>query len=253
MTFLLLASSAFPAPFTINVNVTGGLTASQQAIFGTAADTWMGLLPEYKPGISIAELIIDASGVSIDGPGGILGSAGPTLGTNQGGYLLATAGVMQFDSADLTNLETSGSLLNVILHEMAHVIGFGTLWTYNGVYSTGTGQYTGPSALAAYRTEFGQPGATFVPVELGGGSGTANGHWNEIDGGVCCTGIASVRGDMTFELMTGWLNSGSYISLTTINSFEDIGYLTNAPEPGTFVLMGAGIIGLVFVRRRGLR
>ena len=40
------------------------------------------------------------------------------------------------------------------------------------------GQYTGAAALDAFKLEFNQLEATFVPVELDGGAGTANGHWN---------------------------------------------------------------------------
>ncbi|MCC6536349.1 MAG: PEP-CTERM sorting domain-containing protein [Bryobacterales bacterium] len=246
-------------PFTIAVDFSGGgLTSTQQTIFSDAAGIWMGLLPEYQPGINITSLSIEATGVAIDGANGILGQAGPTFGTVQGGYFLATQGIMEFDTADLAVMEANGSLFAVILHEMAHVMGFGTLWTYNGVYTDGTGQYTGAHGLAAYRSEFNQPGAAFVPVELGGGPGTAGGHWNEVDGGAGATGIVSAQGDMRSELMTGWLNSSPYISNLTVQSFRDIGYLpfnslTPVPEPGTWVLMGAGVtlIG-AFRRRRAL-
>ncbi len=241
------------APFTINVVMGGGLTPTQQAIFSTAANTWMGVLPNYQAGINIASLNINASGVAIDGAGGILGSAGPDFISNQGGYWLATDGSMQFDTADLASMESSGTLLAVILHEMAHVMGFGTLWNLNNVYTDGTGQYTGANAIAAYRTEYNQLLATFVPVELGGGPGTANGHWNENDGGGCCTGIISAQGDMTFDIMTGWLNSGSFISNTTVASFTDIGYMSAGaavPEPGTFALFGAGLVLVGLYRRR---
>ncbi|MBL8241750.1 MAG: PEP-CTERM sorting domain-containing protein [Bryobacterales bacterium] len=245
--------AAHAAPFTINVVMGGGLTTTQQAVFTTAANTWMGLLPSYQAGINIASLNINASGVAIDGAGGILGSAGPDTITNQGGFWLSTTGTMQFDTADLTNMENNGTLLAVILHEMAHVMGFGTLWNLNNVYTDGTGQYTGANAIAAYRTEYNQLLATFVPVELGGGPGTANGHWNENDGGGCCTGIISSNGDMTFDLMTGWLNGGSFISNTTVASFTDIGYMSAGaaiPEPGTFALFGAGLAIVGFHRRR---
>jgi hypothetical protein len=243
------------------VNFTGGLTASQQNVFTTAANTWMSYLTGYQAGINISSLTIDASGTTIDGVGGVLGQAGPTFGTSQGGYVLATQGTMQFDTADLANMESNGSLLYVILHEMAHVIGFGTLWTNNGVYVNGTGQFTGANAVSAYQAEYNQPGATYVPVELGGGGGTANGHWNEVDGGAGLTGIlsgSSVCGsycDMTYELMTGWLNGPTaYISNTTIASFSDIGYttslVTSTPEPGTGVLLGAGFVAVALFRRR---
>ncbi len=154
---------------------------------------------------------------------------------------------MQFDSADLAALETDGGLLPVILHEMAHVMGFGTVWTYNNVYANNTGHYIGVNALATYKAEFNQPGATFVPVELGGGPGTKNSHWNELDGGACCTGIVSAQGDMTYELMTGWLNLPDYfISDTTVESFVDIGYSTAVvPEPTTLLLLSIGVCGLI--------
>ena len=79
------------------------------------------------------------------------------------------------DVADLSGLESNGSFLSVIQHEMAHVIGFGTLSSLNGVYDV-NGRYNGTPAVAAARTEFGVPGLTFIPVELGGGAGTADGH-----------------------------------------------------------------------------
>ena len=36
---------------------------------------------------------------------------------------------MSFDTADLARMEADGSLTDVILHEMGHVLGFGTLWS----------------------------------------------------------------------------------------------------------------------------
>jgi hypothetical protein len=157
---------------------------------------------------------------------------------------------MQFDTADLNQMEANGTLSSVILHEMAHVMGFGTLWELNNVYVDGTGRYTGANALAAYRTEFNQPGATFVPVELGGGSGTANGHWDEVDNGAGNTGRVSALGDIRFELMTGWLNTPSYISETTVQSFVDIGFVTAVPEPTTLLSLASGALLLVFFKRR---
>ena len=36
--------------------------------------------------------------------------------------------MMEFDVADMDLLESDGTLKPVILHEMAHVLGIGTLW-----------------------------------------------------------------------------------------------------------------------------
>lgn len=251
---LALVVFSIPAqatPFFINLNLGPGLTLSQQSLFTTAASTWMGLLPNYRPGISLSQLNINADATLIDGVGGILGSAGPTSTVLQGGFRLASNGSMQFDTADLANLESSGGLLAVILHEMAHVMGFGTLWTNNGVYANGSGAYTGANALAAYRTEFNQQAALSIPVELGGGSGTANGHWDEVDGGSANTGRVSSFGDMRFELMTGWLNTPYFISNTTIQSFVDIGFSTTAvPEPATLASFSSGALLIFWLRRR---
>ena len=40
---------------------------------------------------------------------------------------------------------------------------------------TVSGEYTGAAGISAYKSEFDQPSATFVPVELEGGGG--NGKW----------------------------------------------------------------------------
>lgn len=61
---------------------------------------------------------------SIDGPGGILGSAGPT-GVWQDHPGISYSGMMEFDSDDMQSMEDNGSFKGVILHEMGHVIGVG--------------------------------------------------------------------------------------------------------------------------------
>lgn len=241
----------------ITINFDGGLTPSQEAVFSSARNTWEQALRGYQPGISLAGPTITAKGVAIDGPGKVLGQAGPTVGWVESGYLLTYEGEMKFDTDDLAWMETAGVLEEVILHEMAHVLGFGTLWNltinstlYNDVRPV-TGQYTGANALNQYRLEFNQPGATYVPVELGGEGGTANSHWDEEDGGAALTGITQVGtgNDMAFELMTGWLNSPTFLSQTTLESFRDIGF-TPVPEPaaaaGAFAL---GIVGFALWRR----
>lgn len=240
-----------------------GLTASQATAFSSAENTWENFLPGVIDPVNLT-LTIDATAPAIDGAGGILGQAGPTNGIAAVSYVYATDGTMQFDSADVAGLEAGGSWETVILHEMAHVIGFGTLWSSSGVgfpgyqevYTSGTGQYTGVNALAAYQDEF-DPLATFVPVELGGSAGTANGHWNEVDGGAGATGVVSIYngGDMMNELMTGWLNSPTFVSNTTVASFADIGYLANLPYSAAAQVpvpasMGLLLFGLGMVARR---
>lgn len=238
--------------FDISINFTGGLTASQQNVFTDAENFWESVIIGYDDEFAGPGLAINANAENIDGVNGILGQAGPTSGVFLPGRVYASIGGMSFDTADMANMEANGSLFDVILHEMAHVIGFGTLWgsNYNNLINA-SGNYIGENALAAYRFESGDLNAAFVPVEMGGGEGTAGGHWNENDGG----------GDS--ELMSGWLdNGGTTFSLTTANSFADLGYVIHSdydvpsnvavdvPEPSTVAIFGLGLLGLMSRRKK---
>lgn len=251
------------AEFIIQVNYTGDQT--YKPIFDDAALRWQSLIPGYRNGFVIdrtsgssaalgsqlTTLQINASVTFIDGSGGILGSAGPSeYAVDQQNFRLATDGSMRFDSADVTSLVNSGVFDDVILHEMAHVMGFGTTWDFNNVYVDGSGEFTGAVATSFWQSEFGQIGTP--NVERGGGSGTMDGHWNEVDGGAGFTNIRDSLGrDMRYELMTGWLNNDSqgspFISNMTLGSFFDIGYQANfqaVPEPSSliFVAIAGGVV-----------
>ena len=241
----------------IDLNFSGSLSNSQKAIFTQAEQYWENTLTGYQPSINasaLSNIVINAEGTALDGVGGILGSAGPSYIWTTGGYTLTSEGNMQFDTADLSNLESNGSLESVILHEMAHVLGLGTLWQLNGVYTAGSGQYTGANALSLWQTEFGQTNDTFIPIELGGGPGTAGGHWNEVNNGGALTGITDANNnDLTYELMTGWLNSPTFISNMTIASFADIGYevvYSEVPIPAAAYLFLSALTGLGYIKRK---
>ncbi|RYH09966.1 VPLPA-CTERM sorting domain-containing protein [Tropicimonas sp. IMCC6043] len=239
--------------FNIDVVFAGGLTESQQAIFAQAESYWESVILGYKVGVvDLTGVTITALGEDIDGAYGVLGSAGPSyLGyATRLGTVYSTVGQMRFDTADLIRLENNGSLLDVIKHEMAHVIGFGTLWEMNGLYdgASDPGRYTGSAAVAAYNAEFGNNSSN-VPVELGGGSGTADAHWNEVDGGG-----AGADDAFRYELMSGWLNTPSTVSNTTIQSFADLGYvvldMTAVPLPASGLLLLGALGGIATARRR---
>jgi hypothetical protein len=259
-TLALLLFSAQSSAISITLNFLGGLSPRQEAIFADARNFWESALSGYRTSaVTIAGPSISAEGIVIDGVGGTLASGAVDsllncrgLGFTCGGFYYTETGSMQFDSADLANMESNGTLESVILHEMAHALGFGTLWELNGVYVNGTGQYKGAAGLAAYQAEF-DPFASFVPVELGGDPGTPNHHWNEVDYGSGLTGITDSHGrDMRDELMTGWLNPSYFVSKTTLQQFVDIGYdvaVVPVPVPVAAVwlfLSGLGLLGLRF-------
>jgi Leishmanolysin len=254
---LALSVSSSHGVSLINLSFSGSMTATQQQTFVDAAAFWNSAITGYDLTTNIYgqyqphTLTINASIPSLDGIGGTLGSAGPQTatyydnnpyGTPTVALYYTTTGSMQFDSADVPALVANNTFYGVVLHEMAHVLGIGTLWTYNSnldnttypIYTVGSGQYTGPNALAQYRSEFSQPLATYVPVELAGGSGTANAHWNEVDGGLSPTGIVSVSHgmDLQDELMTGWASGNFFLSRTTLGSLDDLGYIVDYSKAG---------------------
>jgi hypothetical protein len=260
-------SNADTLGFDIQLNFINAPTASEAAAFSAAEATWESIITGYQiDDINNIIVNIDVNLEEIDGLGNILGSAVPkTAKLNAAetavtsNYLYTQSGSMTFDTADTSAL---GLTFNaVVLHEMGHVLGIGTLWSSSAVgfagrqelYVNGSGQYTGAFGLAAYNSEFDQSG-TFVPVELGGGSGTANGHWNEVNGGSGPTGIVSnISGqDFRDELMTGWLNSPTFISTLTTESMRDLGYTVAfaIPEPSSALLIGMGSFALIMRRRK---
>lgn len=227
-----LAKSLFntTSPFTIDVRFLGGLTETQQNAFKTAADRWskviIGDLPSVMiDGEVVDDLLILAQGANIDGPGRILGQAGPTRlrPANAGQHAFIPArGTMSFDTADLAQMEQQGTLVDVITHEMGHVLGIGTIWTFKGLLkNAGSANPTFIGAKA--KIEYGKlrgTGATRVPVENTGGPGTRDSHWRETV--------------FRNELMSGFIaGQNNPISAMTVASLQDLGYEVdvNAAEP----------------------
>jgi len=206
------------------------LSTTQQLVFQQAAARWSQIIIADLPDVTFEGRLIDdleiaATGPLIDGPGGILGGAGPRA-LRQAGSRLPYLGEMAFDSADLARMEKDGTLLGVILHEMGHVIGIGSLWqARNLVRGIGTSnpEYIGAKAVAAYSSIFGITAST-IPVENTGGEGTAGGHWRETV--------------FRTELMTGYAERPGVpmpISRITVGALEDLGYTVNygAADPYT--------------------
>jgi hypothetical protein len=259
------SASAVPFDF-IDINYTGN--AAYQGLFNDAEAFWEDIISGRDNGsgsvVPDFKISIDASVAPDDGVGGTLAFAGPTfatcsIGANlgagigtcnaNGGIVYTTAGIMSFDSADIDSLAAGGAnfgeggLLDVIIHEMAHVLGFGTLWGLNNLYVDGTGQYTSANTLAAYQAEC-DATATFVPVELDGGPGTRDGHWDEVDF-ACGSG----------EIMTGFINSRNFLSGVTLGALEDLGYVIASdpapiPLPAGGVLLLSGVGAFAIARRR---
>ena len=225
--------------FTIEIRFLGGLIPSQQEVFDTAAHRWIEIISGELPRVQLANgdiienVRIDAQGTNIDGISGILGQAGPTQ--LRAGSLLPATGIMRFDSADLARLEAENGLKDVIIHEMGHVLGFGTLWSQEllGLISgegTVNPLFKGKNAILEYQELTGKEESA-VPVANTGGRGTRDGHWRE----------------QVFdnELMTGFIDAeNNPISRMSIASFEDMGYQVNYDAADDYSLPDPTLLSL---------
>jgi hypothetical protein len=255
-------AAADPSSFNIGVRFLTPATPAQRqaftdarvrweaAITGDLEDGFLDIPPAdcaaSAPAVSqdIDDVLILVSLVPIDGEGGILGGAGPCYVRDFGVQDvfevgdLTILGTMQFDTDDLKTLEAEGFLSNVILHEMGHVLGFGTLWEpENLLVDPAEGAIPNPSADPHFIGSqalalFDDVGGTAyvagakVPVENTGGPGTADGHWRE-----------SV---FDRELMTGFIGSGtSPLSVVTLGSLADQGYSVDFTKGDSFTLATA--------------
>jgi len=241
------------SPFTITVRFMGGLNTTQKNAFKRAADRWSKVIVGDLPSVTIEGDLIDdvlilASGQAIDGAGTILGQAGPTRlrpASAGASAFLPAKGEMMFDTADLAEMEAEGTLVDVITHEMGHVLGIGTIWTHTKLLKgakTANPTFVGPSAMAEYAKLKGTKTPTAVPVENGGGEGTRDSHWRETI--------------FRNELMSGFVDGPKNpLSRVTVASLADLGYVVNmaaaekyklpdlfaAAEAGTLLPHGAPI------------
>jgi hypothetical protein len=224
------SASEIRSAYKIEVRFLGGLTAPQKTAFEKAADRWSKVIVGDVPSVLVSgevidDLVIEAQGADIDGPGGVLGQAGPTnlrpaaAGANA---FLPAKGIMSFDAADLAQMESDGTLLDVIAHEMGPVIGIGTIWEHKKLL-TGAGTVNPRLTGAEAEKAFGQlkeQAPTPVPVENTGGAGTRDGHWRETV--------------FRNELMSGFIAApNNPLSKVTVASLQDLGYVVNmaAAEP----------------------
>jgi len=252
--------SALPAPGAFNIELVNLATpsAAVQTALNTAAATWETIIrgnlssinfsgspvaadtcidgqPEINDIVDDVRIYVDIS--PIDGPGMVLGSAGPCFTRISDGTPIV--GSMNFDSDDLNSL--SASTLNaVILHEMAHILGIGTLWDGDLQNPSCSGgacdssdppgpdtRYLGSTAVAAWRS-LGGTNTTGVPVENGdgvsAGPGTRDGHWREIVFGT--------------ELMTGFVNSSGAnpLSQLTIAVLVDLGFTVDFAQADSYTV-----------------
>jgi hypothetical protein len=197
---------------------------------------------------NVDDVVIYATVTPIDGPGKILASAGPCFVRVASGADCVPAadqcnsftivGVMRFDADDIAGLTSTNRLNAVVLHEMLHVVGVGTLWSGRSLLNgkgSGDPRFVGQRGIVGCNDAGGTSiCATGIPVENTGGAGTADSHWRE-----------SV---FDTELMTGFAEAPDIDmpqSSMTIFSLADVGYVVNALAADPYSLPpGVGLQGI---------
>ena len=245
--------------FQIDLRFATAMTTAQEAAFQKASVRWMALLGDTElPDIPVPEgvvrcrfpeqgyetrvgvvddLLIIAAVAEIDGNGGTLGRAGP-CGVREASRL-PWFGAMEFDAADLAGMEADGTLESVILHEMGHVLGIGSLWDDHGLLRNPSlaaerevdTHFAGAKAIRAF-DEVG--GASYtagakVPVEnQGTRPGSDDSHWRK-----------NVFGN---ELMNPSVEPVMPLSAVTAASLADLGYAVRMDLADAYRLPGAAAL-----------
>jgi len=236
-------SATAVSEFNITVRYISSVTEAQRLAIDSAVKRWTNIVVNdvfdlrmvvnaatcfpQQPAIDevVDDLLLYIRFDKIDGPGRILGRAGPCYVRTLN--VMPIMALIELDSDDLIEIERDGALVDLIMHEMGHTLGFGTIWPLRSLVAGMGGidpLYTGTAGLTRYRMMGGD--FSGVPVENNGGPGTRDAHWRESTFGV--------------ELMTGYLTgNGNLLSAFSVASLEDLGYRINVAGADQFDLGAA--------------
>ena len=231
--------AATPSIYDIQVRFVGnGATPRLREAFTRAAARWSqvivgdigsmvlnaraGECQSWLPAVNetVNDLVVYVRVAPIDGPERVVAQASPCYVNSA--TKLPILGFFELDSDDVELLVNRNVLDDVVLHEMGHVLGIGTLWNYKRSLLVGAGTddpyFTGSGARTAFFSAGGSAyGGNPVPVENGGGLGTRDAHWR-----------TSVFGN---ELMQGVAQPGGLpLSSVKVAAPAALGY-TVSPRP----------------------
>jgi len=236
-----------PSGFDVAFGWHSSVSASTRGAIRQAVSTWEGILANTElsdvrfdrqitcgnfttteaVGV-VDDLLIFFAVTSIDGEGGTLGYAGPCY--IRSGSWLPSVGRVVLDSDDLPRL-SAAAMQSLVLHEVAHVLGFGLLWDVTNP-SEGTADpatvdthFPGPNAIAAFNAA---GGASYtggkVPVQNVDPGPDAHWRYSMFAGELMAPSISA--------------QTGSALSAITIEALADLGYAVSGgfADPFTVAL-----------------
>ncbi|MEY4764149.1 MAG: hypothetical protein RI907_822, partial [Pseudomonadota bacterium] len=210
-----------------------GLSAAQRGAIQSAIQRWEQVVVGDIPADLTTDGLVDDLRIrlniaSVDGAGGTLATT-QLLDVRSGSLKLPSLAEITLDQADLASWSLD-QLKTVMLHEIAHAMGFGELWASLGLVNASVASnpvFTGTNAQAAYAALTGGA-ATGVPLDNRSGANAT--HWRE-----------AVFGN---ELLTPLLDvNGPYpISALSAAALKDMGYTVNPANADSYSLPGAGFV-----------
>ena len=244
-------------PFNIELVFLSDFTDAHTDLFQQAARRWETIITDGLQDIDFSlnpyksdetnvvddivddlRVFIDASSI-IDNSESVAGRGGPLYlrdGNPVGLPALGRVSVYKGYLSTLQEEETLGQeerlLRDLMVHEIAHVLGFGPLWNEFDLRHelSGDTYFSGERAIQAFNAAGGETySGNKVPVEFGSFSCGVPSHWNDY----------VFRGhDRLFgaEIMEPNIQMGHAISAVTIQSLADLGYVVDVSRADPYRL-----------------
>ena len=220
-------------------------SSRQVELLGVAESFWETVLTGFT-GLAQATVSLTASMAKIDGRHKVAAYAGPTSGHWVDGrdpgtgaqrwFLRADAGRMQFDADDFgpgaAGVHSEEIFLAVAIHEISHVLGYGTAFRGNGLIDDTNNTYVGREAVSAFNRTYGSA-VSGIPLDALGQ------HWSECwasaGTGTPCQALGGPEGGShnDDDVLTPFVTSrAAVIRPASIAMFRDLGFLTIDPFSG---------------------